>query len=113
MFFNIDSGCYGPSRYFKYQRDFYVDGPCFQKIFPFLVTTVSMAEVRQMAEKYLHLKIYMTYAENIFDYTEILCRNIYRYYVENMLKLCCYFKTNKVFLSFGCSILSIELARIL
>ena len=38
-----------------------------------------MAEIREIAEKYtkrLYLKLNMTYVENIFDYTEILCRNI-------------------------------------
>ena len=52
----------------------------------------------------------MTYAENILDYTEILCKE----YIETFLLL----SAKQVFIfffyfSFGCSFLSIEIAFIL
>ena len=42
----------------------------------------------------IYKKIHMTYVGNIFDYIEVLWKNIKRYTVDNIWELCCYFKTN-------------------
>ena len=48
--------------------------------------------IKWLKYKYiLYFKIYLTYV------IEILCRIIWRYYAENILELCCYFKTKQVF----------------